>query len=141
MKRDPASNPGYRLYHPRWHRVRMPIFWWLKKASYSKFITRELTSLAVAYAAVLLLAQVWILSAGQEAHERFQAILRSGPVLVLHGLILLSLLFHTITWLNLAPRALVVRLGRLRIPDALVLAGHYGAWLAATALVAWYLLG
>ena len=47
------------------------------------------------------------------------------------------LLFHSVTWFNLAPKALVVRLGRRRIPDALVLSGHYAAWLAATALVIW----
>jgi len=141
VSRDSASNPSYKLYHPRWYRVRMPIFWWLKKLSYSKFITRELTSLSVGYAAVLLLAQVWILSLGRETYERFQDLLRSPAVLAFHALVLLSLLFHTITWLNLAPRALVLHLGRLRVPDAAVLAGHYVAWLAATSLVVWYLLG
>ena len=119
----------------------MPIFWWLKKLSYSKFITRELTSLAVGYSAVLLLAQAWALYEDQGAYERFLDLLQSPLALIFHALVLLFLLFHTITWLNLAPSALVFRLGRLRVPDAAVLAGHYVAWLAATGLVVWYLLG
>ena len=119
----------------------MPIFWWLRQLSYIKFIVRELTSLAVAYSAVLLLTQIWVLSRGEEAYERFAALLQSPPALILHGLVLLALLFHTVTWLNLAPRALVVRLGGRRLPDAAVLAAHYLALLLASGLVAWVLLG
>ena len=72
-------NESYKIYHPRWHRERMPIFWWLKKLAYVKFITRELTSLGVAYTAILLLIQIWILSRGEAAYERFLALLASPP--------------------------------------------------------------
>ena len=119
----------------------MPIFWWLQEFSYTKFFTRELTSLAVGYTAVVLIVQVWALSRSEEAYQRFLEVLRSTPALILHTVVLLFLLFHSLTWLNLAPRALVVRMGRRRVPDTVVLAGHYVAWLAATALVVWYLVG
>ncbi len=109
----------------------------MEKFAYSKFITRELTSLAVGYAAVFLMLQVWVLSKGQATYERFLDFLESTPMLIFHGVVLVFLLFHSVTWFNLAPKALVVRLGRKRIPDALVLAGHYAAWLVATALVIW----
>ncbi len=131
------ANPKYELYHPKWYREGYPIFWWLEKLAYSKFITRELTSLAVGYAAVLLMLQVWVLSKGQATYERFLGFLESTPVLIFHGVVLVFLLFHSVTWFNLAPKALVLRLGRRRIPDAIVLAGHYAAWLVATALVIW----
>ncbi len=136
-----AVNPSYKLYHPKWYRERYPIFWWLQKFAYGKFITRELTSLAVGYAAVLLMVEIWVVSKGQEAYTRFQELLVSPPVLIFHGVVLLFLLFHSVTWLNLAPKALVLHLGRKRIPDAVVLFGHYAAWLVATALVVWYLVG
>ena len=131
------TNPKYELYHPKWYREDYPIFWWLEKLAYSKFITRELTSLAVGYAAVLLMLQVWVLSKGQATYERFLGFLESTPVLILHGVVLGLLLFHSVTWFILAPKALVLRLGRRRIPDAIVLAGHFAAWLVATALVIW----
>ncbi len=131
------ANPKYELYHPKWYRKGYPIFWWLEKFAYVKFITRELTCLAVGYTAVLLILQVWVLSKGQATYERFQDFLELTPVLIFHGVVLVFLLFHSVTWFNLAPKALVLRLGRRRVPDAIVLAGHYVAWLVATALVIW----
>ncbi len=131
------TNPKYELYHPKWYREDYPIFWWLENLAYGKFITRELTSMAVGYAAVLLMLQVWVLSKGQATYERFLDFLDSTPVLIFHGVVLVFLLFHSVTWFNLAPKALVLRLGRRRIPNAIVLAGHYAAWLVATALVIW----
>ena len=130
-------NPKYQLYHPKWYRKDYPIFWWLEKFAYGKFIVREMTSLAVGYAAVFFMFQLWVLSQGQETYQHFLRHLTSTPVMIFHGVVLAFLLFHSVTWFNLAPKALVVRLGRRRIPDALVLSGHYAAWLAATALVIW----
>ena len=133
-------NPRYRLYHPKWYRSRIPIFWWLGKLSYTKFIGRELTSVLVAYSAMLLLFQVWILSRGEGAYAQFLAILGSRPAVIFHSLLLIGLLFHTITWLNLAPRALVMQIAGRSVPDVLVLVGHYVAWAGATAFVAWFLV-
>jgi fumarate reductase subunit C len=118
----------------------MPIFWWLRKAAYFRFIARELTSLAVIYAAVLLLVQLRALARGPEAYARFVAWLRAPVVTGAHAVVLAALLLHTITWLHLAPRALVVRIRGKRVPDAVVLAGHYAAWLGASAVAAWVLL-
>lgn len=136
-----AVNPDYTRHHPKWYRRRIPIFWWTRKRAYLKFITRELTSPFVAYAAVLLLVQVWALARGEAAYTRFTAWLQSPPVLVWHGVLLLILLFHTVTWLNLAPKAIVLRVGGRRIPDAAVVAGHYAAWLIVSAFLAWLLIG
>ena len=66
-------NPDYKLYHPKWHRRRIPIFWWLKKLAFTKFIIRELTSLAVCYTAILMLVQIWVLSQGEAFYERWLA--------------------------------------------------------------------
>ncbi len=132
---------AYRPYHPEPHRERMPIFWWLRKLPYAKFITRELTSLAVAYAAVLLIVEVGAVARGPEAYARFQQFLAAPATVALHGAVLLFLLFHTLTWLGLAPQAMVVRLAGRRVPDRAILAAHYLAWLAASGLVVWVLRG
>ncbi len=126
---------------PRWHRERMPIFWWLGKAAYVRFILRELTSLFVAYAAVVLLLQVRALGAGEEDTARFQAWLEAPGTVALHAFVLLALLFHAVTWFGLAPRALVLRVRGRRVPEAAVLGGHYLAWAAASALLAWAVAG
>jgi len=134
-------NQNYRLYHPKWFRRRVPIFWWLKKLAYTKFISRELTSLAVGYGAILLMLQIWALSAGNEAYDRFTAVLQSPAMVMLNLVVLAALLFHTITWLSLAPKAMVVQVAGRRVPNGILLAGQYLAWIMATALLAWFLLG
>ena len=126
---------------PRWHRERMPIFWWLGKWAYTRFILRELTSLGVAWSAALLVVHARALGRGGDDAAAFAAWLRAPWVLALNAVALLLLLYHSVTWLGLAPRALRLRLGGRRVPDGAVLAGHYLAWAAASAAVAALLLG
>ena len=132
---------AYRRYHPKWHRERMPIFWWLKKAASIRFIARELTSLGVGYAALLVLAQVCALAKGGESSERFAAWLATPWVIAFHAAILAVLVVHAVSWLHLAPKAMVLRVGGRRVPNAAILAGHYLGWIAASAAVCWILLG
>lgn len=140
MSEPAGANPRYTPYHPKWYRRRMPIFWWLGRLSYTRFITRELTSLAVAYTALFLLAALWTLGRGAADWAAFLARLAHPGWLAFHAVVLCFLLFHTVTWLGLAPKALVVKLGGRRLPDAAVIAGHYAAWAAASALVAAFFL-
>lgn len=135
------KNSQYTRYRPQPYLRRMPIFWWLRKAAYTKFIVRELTSLAVAYGAVLLLILAGSAARGPEAFDGVVAWLGRPWVVVVNLLALLALLFHTVTWFNLAPKALVLKLGRRRVPDRALIAAHYLAWIVASILVVWALLG
>ena len=80
----------------------MPIFWWMRKLPYFRFIVRELTSLAVGYAAVLLLVHAWALFRGPQAWAALWAWLQKPGVIALHVLVLLALLLHAVTWFGLA---------------------------------------
>lgn len=133
--------PLYRPYHPRWHRERMPIFWWIRKGSYVRFIARELTSVAVGWTALALVGLVAAVGRGEPAYRRFLELLASPWAIALHVLVLAALMFHTVTWLNLAPQAMVVKLRGRRLPDAAVVAAHYGAWLALTAAIVFLVAG
>ncbi len=134
------QNPSYTKYHPKWYRKRMPIFWWMQKWAYTKFILRELTSLAVAFYAVVLLLQIRALAHGPEAYANFLNWLKTPLSIVLHGVALLFVLFHSITWFNLAPKALVFRLGKKRIPGALIAGSNYAAWVVFSAAMMWMIL-
>jgi fumarate reductase subunit C len=136
-----GSTPLYTRYHPRWYRRRMPIFWWLGKFAYTRFILRELTSLFVAYAALLLLALTWSVGQGPQAYQDFVDTLARPGVLAFHGFVLLALLLHSVTWLGLAPSALVIRVGSRRVPDAVVASAHYAAWFVVSAVLIWILVG
>ncbi len=134
-------NPDYKEYHPKWYRRRIPLVWWKENPAYIKFIVRELTSVCVAYVAIVLLVQVGLLARGVEAYNGFLSWLRSPIMIVIHIFVLLAVLFHTVTWLNLAPKALVVRLRGRRVPDSAILTAHYVGWLSASGLVVWIMLG
>jgi fumarate reductase subunit C len=54
---------------------------------------------------------------------------------------LLFIVYHAITWFNLAPKAMVVRVGNTRVPGWLIAGSNYLAWAIASALVGWLLLG
>jgi fumarate reductase subunit C len=130
----------YTLYHPKWYRRRVSVWWWLQKRSYAKFVLRELTSVSVAYFAFLVLWHLRVLGEGPEAYAYFLGQLRRPIFVVLNSVALFFVLFHTITWFNLAPKAMVVRLGGKRVPDLAVAGLNYVAWLFLSAAVAWLLL-
>ena len=127
-------------YHPRWYRRRVSVWWWLKNPAYALFVVRELTSVAVAYFALLTLWQLRALTAGPDAYAAFLERMRSPAFLALNALALVFLLFHSVTWFNLAPKAIVLRLGGQRVPDLLVAGANYAAWAILSAGVAFVLL-
>lgn len=136
MKETPAST----AYPPKRYRKRVSTYWWAWQPSYLKFILRELSSLPVAYAVVLILLHLRALTHGPEAYGAFQAWLQRPVVIVLNVVAFFFVLLHTITWFNLAPRALVVRVRGHRVPDRLIAASNYGAWLVVSVVVAWRIL-
>lgn len=133
--------PGYTEFHPRWYRRKVSTYWWIGHLRYLKFLLRELSSVFVAYFVGLTLWQVHALAEGPQAYEQFQERLRSPLMLVLSGISLFFLVFHAITWFNLAPRAMVVRVLGRRVPDVVIAGSNYAAWLVVSALVGWIILG
>ena len=131
------SSSEYSLHHPKWHRHRTPIFWWVKRWVYICFIGREMTSVAVAYCAVLLTMVYRALQSGPEAYASLMSLLSHPAIIVLHVFALLAVLYHSITWFNLSPKAMVFRFGRWRVPDLMISGGNYAAWLLISGVIAW----
>jgi fumarate reductase subunit C len=130
----------YTPYHPRWYRKHVSTYWWLGSWRYTKFILRELSSLAVAWVVVMTLFQVGALLRGPEAYAKFAARLES-PLLIAINIIALGLaLLHTITWFNLAPAALAVRVGGKRVPNFFVAAPNFALWIVASVIVGWFVV-
>jgi fumarate reductase subunit C len=127
-------------YHPKWYRPPISIWWWLKKRSYAAFMLRELTSVFVAFFAVVLLWQVRALVEGPEAYARVMARLQTPLFLALDVLAFLLILLHTVTWFNAAPAAMAVRVRGERVPNWVLAASHYAAWVLLSIVVAAILL-
>ena len=124
-------------YHPRWYRRRMSVWWWLKDRAYTKFVLREMTSVFVAFFAMLYLWQLRAVAEGPDAYARFMARLKTPPFLILDAVALLFVLFHTVTWFNLTPTAMVVRVKGKRVPDRIVAGSNYVVWVILSGIVAW----
>jgi fumarate reductase subunit C len=132
---------GYSDYHPRWIRQRTSTYWWLGSLSYLAFILRELSSIFVAWFVVYLLMLIRALGRGESGYQEFLAWSANPIVLLLNIVSFLFILFHAITWFNLAPKAMVVRVGTTHVPGFVIAASNYLAWVGASVLIAWLLLG
>jgi fumarate reductase subunit C len=139
-RRAMSEQPAYTAYHPRWLRTRVSTYWWLERGSYLAFILRELSSLFVGWFVVYLLLLVRAVSLGVFRYEEFLDWSRSPAVLALNVVSLVFILYHAITWFNLAPKAMVLRVGGRRVPGFLIAGSNYLAWAMASALVGWFLL-
>jgi fumarate reductase subunit C len=128
-------------YLPKTFRTRLSTWWWLGRWSYFKFILRELSSVFVAWFVIMTLLQIRALQRGPADYMAFQEWLR-GPILVaINALSLLFVIFHAVTWFNLAPKAMAIRVGGKRVPSLFIAAPNYIAWVAISAGVAWLLVG
>lgn len=128
--------PNVKMY-----RRHMNIFWWVGRWTHIKFIARELTSICVAVYSMVLLFYVWAVLKGPEAFEMFSEAMRSPAVIVLHLLLLGGLLFHSISWFGLAPKAMVIKSGEERVPDMAIVLMNYVGWVLISVLLAWLILG
>jgi fumarate reductase subunit C len=131
---------GYTPHHPRWLRPRVSTYWWLGRRSYLAFILRELSSVFIAWFVVYFLLLVRTVARGAPAYQEFLSWSANPIVLLLNFVTFLFVVLHAITWFNLAPQAMVVRMGTTRVPGVIIAASNYLAWAAASALLAWLLL-
>jgi len=131
---------SYTEYHPRWYRERVSTYWWMGSWRYLKFILRELSSVAVAWSVGMTLCLLRALLLGPEAYARFAHRMQSPGLIVLNLIAFCFVLLHTITWFNLAPRAMPVRIGGRRIPEFLMAAPNYVLWLVTSAAIGWFIL-
>ena len=128
-------NAAYTPYHPRWHRQRVSTYWWLGRRSYFLFILRELSSVAVAWFVVCLLLLVRAAGGGAAGYQHFLEWARQPIVLALDVVCFAFVCLHAVTWFNLAPQAMVVRVAGWRVPGWFIAASNYAALAATTAVV------
>src|SRR5919106_5610992 len=129
------TRPAYTEFHPRWYRRPISTWWWLKKRTYLLFILRELSSVFVAWFVVFLLLMVRAVGQGEAEYRQFLDWADHPLVVLLNVVALLFVGLHTVTWFNLTPQAMVVRLGGRRIPGSWIVASQYVGWLVVSAFV------
>ena len=125
-----------RLYKPR-----ISVLWWLSRRSYTLFVLRELSSLFVGWAVVYLLLLIRAVAGGPVAYQRFLHWSASPWAIVLNVVTAVFLLYHTVTFINLTPQAMVVQVRGRRVPPRLLLGPLYLAWLVVSAVLVWLVVG
>jgi fumarate reductase subunit C len=123
-------------------RYRQPVslLWWTRRRSYLLFALRELSSVAVAWFVVHLLLLVTAVQRGPAAYREFLGWSATPLILVVDLVALAFVVLHAVTWFNLAPKALVVRMQGRQVPPRMIAAGHFGAWFVVSAVVAFVLV-
>jgi fumarate reductase subunit C len=111
----------------------MPANWWLQKRNYTLFIIREFTCVFVGAYALFLL----VLAMRRDEPQLFADWIHSPLLIALQIVALPFLLFHSITWINLTPKVLVVWRGEERVSPRLIAAFHHVMWLIVSLVVFW----
>ncbi|GAB3972270.1 fumarate reductase subunit C [Actinoallomurus acanthiterrae] len=135
------DRPVYTEFHPRWYRPRMSTYWWLRRRSYLAFILRELSSVFVAWFVLYLLLLINAVGQGATAYQRFLDWSAAPWVLAVNLMAFVFIAFHAVTWFNLAPQAMVVRVRGRRVPRRRIVASIHLGWIVLSALVIWLVMG
>ena len=125
MSRHRSSVPTYR---------RPMAGWWRRNAFFTRYMLREASALFVLAYALLWLTGLWRLSQGPAAFAAWLQVLQHPLSLALHGVGLLFVAYHSLTWFQVMPKTMP----RLPVSPRTVTAAGLGAALAASVLVfAW----
>jgi fumarate reductase subunit C len=116
---------------------RIPLFWWLRKRTYFVFVMRELSSIFIAWFVVFLLLFARAVGRGEAAYVDFLDWAASPAVVTLNVVAAAFLVVHTITWFNLTPQAMDLRLGGRPVPGVVVIAAQYAGLLVVSTAVWW----
>ena len=115
--------------------------WWLKRKPYILFMIREITSVFVAGYCIFLISLIFKLGQGSVAYSNLIITLKSPISMVLHLIVLVFVLYHTITWFNLTPKILVLYKGEERISQKLIAGTFYIGWVIISIIIIWLILG
>jgi len=110
----------------------LPRDWWMKQLFYTKYMIREGSSLFITLYSLILAWGVFRLSQGESAFNGWLEALHSPLAILLHIIMLLLALYHTITWFSLAPKAADLWIKGKKLDDKVIVAVHYAAFAVVT---------
>jgi succinate dehydrogenase subunit C len=125
----------------RVHHRPVSTWWWLRKRSYFVFVMRELSSLFVGWFVAYLLVLLYAVGRSEAAYQDFLDWAATPWVVVVNVVASLFLALHVITWFNLTPQAMDVRIRGQKAPAALIVASQYVGLAVVSAFVLWLVTG
>lgn len=127
------------------YRPRVSLLWWVRKPAYLLFVLRELSSVFVAWFVVVTLFFAWSVGRGEEQYERFLDLAANPLVVAINVVALAFVLLHTVTWFNLTPQAMPLRVpkavpggyGGRRVPGVVIVAAQWAGFVVVSAIILW----
>ncbi len=111
----------------------MPATWWLKRKTYFLFMVRELTCVFVGGYALFLLN----LAMQRDDPQAFAALLDSPLLIALQIIALPMILYHSVTWINLTPKVMVLWRGEERVNPFLIAVAMHVIWAVISIVILW----
>jgi len=128
---------GGRPTELRVYRRPVSTWWWTRRRSYFVFVMRELSSIFVAWFVVYLMLFVYAVGRGEAAYQSFLDWASSPWVTLLNVVALGFVLLHMVTWFNLTPQAMAVRVAGRRVPAWQIVVQQYVGLAVVSGFVFW----
>jgi len=128
---------GGRPTELRVYRRPVSTWWWTRRRSYFVFVMRELSSIFVAWFVVYLMLFVYAVGRGEAAYQTFLDWASSPWVTLLNVVALGFVLLHMVTWFNLTPQAMAVRVAGRRVPAWQIVVQQYVGLAVVSGFVFW----
>ncbi|MBK8907011.1 MAG: fumarate reductase subunit C [Rhodospirillales bacterium] len=114
--------------------------WFMTHQRFKTYMLHEISSLFVAIYALILIIGLFRLGEGWEAWDGFVDFLASPLGIILHVVIFVFSVIHTMAWFKAVPQAMRIQRGDHFVEDKVLVGGHY-AVLAVVSLFVLILAG
>ena len=112
--------------------------WYMRNGRYKRYMLREVTCLLVGFYSFLTIWALAALAAGPDQWNGFLGSQQNPLMITVHAVALIYfLIYMTFDWFKLAPKAMPVQLGEQKLPDSVIVIGHYAAWAVVSLFVFW----
>ncbi|MCL2595006.1 MAG: hypothetical protein FWD83_05755 [Promicromonosporaceae bacterium] len=115
----------------------LPRTWFLGTTEYRLYALREASALFLGIFVINVCWAVVALSRGLETWERWLAFQRHPAVVVFTVITLAMVLLQSVTWFQVSPKAIRVRLGERQLRASWIIAAQYAAAFVVLALLIW----
>ena len=103
-------------------------------------MVQEVTSIFIGIYTLMLIGILKALSDGPEAYQGFLDALGNPLLITFNWIAFLFMLYHSISWFSVTPKAMPIQIGEEFLPGGIIAAGHYIAWLVVSVAI-YYLAG
>lgn len=123
---------------PRPYHAKMPRLWFLKDPAMRLYALRELSAPFLGVWAMVALAGLVCLAAGEASWVRWRELQAHPAMLGFNGLVLIMAVTHSLTWFSVAPKAAPQVISGRRVSQRAIWIAHLAAWVVASAaILAW----